>query len=369
MSKKGDKLQQEESSKVHKENISLRAWAISLWLILSGLIVWWIHGWGEVELLKVLWKHLTEILLMAGFIGIVYELWIRREFEREMENTVLRAVNANATLLKEKFRGEAVDSIIRNCLEAKLCNEGRATALYEGLISPYVAVESFRNKFDYEIKLNKLDNNITANEITFSRDSYFRVIEELTYIKRLNIKSGMEFVVGLCLNDSQLENYKDKNCIYRTIFRIGESEKAVLNRPLPEDIFKIEVKLNDKELTSSLTEYDAKNGIKIVCKYKGEKINVDEESTFYVKVVTLHNKNVNYYTAYLYDPSKCPKIKLHYTDEIKDIFAVTHFTTSKGKDVIPKRDNDARHISVDTDEWVFPTSGVVFVWKLCNKED
>lgn len=101
--KKEDKLQQEESSKVHKQNISLRAWAISLWFILLGLIVWWLHGWGEVELLKVLWKHLTEILLMAGFIGIVYELWIRREFEKEMENTVIQAVNANVKLLKKNL--------------------------------------------------------------------------------------------------------------------------------------------------------------------------------------------------------------------------------------------------------------------------
>lgn len=182
-----------------------------------------------------------------------------------------------------------------------MCNEGRATVLYEGLISPYVDVESFRNKFEYEIKIDKLDNDITVNGVIFSRNSYFKVIEELTYVKRLNIKKSTEFVVGLCLNDSQLEYYKDKHCIYRTIFRIRGDQKAVLNASLPEDIFKIEVTLNGNKLTTLLADYDAAKGIRIVCKYEGRKITVNEESAFNVKVVTFHDKDVNYYTAYLYD--------------------------------------------------------------------
>ena len=78
-----------------------------------------------------------------------------------MENTVIQAVNANVKLLKKKFKVSS--RLNKNILKLSCATEGRATVLYEGLISPYVDVESFRNKFEYEIKIDKL---ITISQST-----------------------------------------------------------------------------------------------------------------------------------------------------------------------------------------------------------
>ena len=166
-----------------------------------------------------------------------------------------------------------------------------AGIFYDGLILPYMAIEKFRKAFEYEITLSELDRNIEAGEINFSKDSYFKAVEKLTYTKQLFLKKNTELVVGLCLSDLQLEYYKDRDCIYRTIFRIKESEKKILSTiPLPENIFQLEIKINGEQLTPVMTEYDEAKGIKMVCKYGGEDISAAEESEFDIKVVTLQTR-------------------------------------------------------------------------------
>ncbi len=360
---------EKEREKDTKEIVNWRTFGASIVLFGVGiLLLSFIVPYLEKEsVIRIVFNGIAEALLIVGAFDMFYEIWVRRKFKNEMAIMVNNAINADVTFLKEKLKGN-VDLIIRNCIQAKLCNKEMAKIFYDGLIFPYMTIERFRKTFKYEIKLGELDEDIIFDKVRFGKSSYFKVVEELTFKKQLNIKNDMEFVVGLCLSDPQLEFYKSKDCIYRTIFRIKESEKEILQTTsLPASIFKIMVKINDRELTPTMTSYDNNKGIKIICKYEGEEINANEESELYVEVVTLHDKNVNFYTAYLYDPSFSPEIKLHYNDEMKDIFAVAHLTTSKGKDVIPKLNNDAKYISVEINEWVFPTSGVVFIWKACKK--
>ncbi|MCR4289303.1 MAG: hypothetical protein NUV86_03470 [Candidatus Scalindua sp.] len=190
--------------------------------------------------------------------------------------------------------GGEVDSIIRNCLEAKLCNKKMAGIIFDGLVFPYLDLEKFRRTFDYEIKFHKLNSDIKTSSVNFSKDSYFKVTEELT---------------------------------------------------------------------PNMTTYDNEKGIRIICKYTGAEISTKEKTEFKISVVSLHTKKQNYYTAYLYDPSHNPKIKLHYNDEMGDIFATIHFTTSEKKDIEPFSNDDAKHVLAEAkDLWVFPTSGVVFIW-------
>lgn len=348
--------------KLVRENITLRVMLITVVTLTIGTPLWYVHkyipGPGSS-----LFKALAETVLIAGFVGIIYDLFLRRRFKDEMAIIVSKSINADVDFLKEKMGGE-VDSIIENCFEAKLCNKEMAGIIFNGLVFPYLDLEKFRRTFGYEIKFHKLNSDIITSSAAFSKDSYFKVTEELTYTKHLFIKKDTDFVVGLCLDDKQLECYKDEDCVYRTIFRINESERITLQTyPLPETIFKITICINDNELTQNMTTYDNERGIKINCKYTGTKISVEEKTEFKISVAMLHTKRQNYYTAYLYDPSYNPNIKLHYIDEMSNIFATTHFTTSEKKDIKPEPKNDAKYILVEAkDLWVFPTSGVVFIW-------
>jgi hypothetical protein len=351
-----------ESERRTKENVTLRGILIAVGVLVIGVLLWYAHR-HIPEPVSVLLKTLAETLLIAGFVGILYDLFLRRSFKIEMAIMVSKAINANVDFLREKMGGE-VDSIIESCLEAKLCNNKMAKMFFKGLIFPYLDIEKYRRKFDYEIKFQKLDSDLEVNSVMLRKDLYFKVTEELTYTKHLLIKKDTDFVVGLCLDDKQLEYYKDDDCVYRTIFRINESERIALHTyPLPETIFKITICINDNELMQNMTTYDNERGIKINCKYTGMEISVEEKAEFKISIAMLHTKSKNYYTAYLYDPSHNPNIKLHYIDEMSNIFATTHFTTSERKDIKPEPNNDAKHIRVEAKNvWVFPTSGVVFIW-------
>jgi len=346
-----------------KENIKLWIFIIAALSSPPGLLFWWLHT-KLIAPIDVVVRGLGETLLIAGFIGIFYESLIRKKYEEEMVDTMFKVFEADAGFLKKKkFKDETVNSIIRNCFEAKLCDKELASIFYDSLVSPYVVIENVRETFRYDIKLSKYDTDIEVNSVNFSKDFYFKAVEKLIYTKKLFIQQeNTELVVGLCFNDSQLQYYRVQNCIYRTIFRIREEEKQILKtNPLPESIFSLTVKINDVELKTVMTPYDENRGIQIICKYESDEVNTVKKIEFDIEVVTLHDKNVNYYTAYLYDPSFCPEIKLQYNDEMKDIFAITHFTTSLGKDVTSKLDPHMESISVvGKNVWVFPTSGVIF---------
>lgn len=155
-------------------------------------------------------RGIAEALLIAGVFHFFYEIVIRRKFKNEIAITVSEAVNADVDFLKEKLKGN-VDSIIKNCLQAKLCNAELAGIFFDGLIDPYISIDKFRRKFIYDITLNSLDHDIKSDGIVLKRTAYFKVVEELTYKKQLSVKKGAKFMIGLCLNDPQLEFYKSSH--------------------------------------------------------------------------------------------------------------------------------------------------------------
>ena len=372
----------EEKSKNVKEIIHWRILFGSILLVIIGASIFIIYsyltfpeiGWGE--LVEKIIVKLVEVLMIAGFIGMAHELLVRRRIEGEMTMAVGKAINADIKFLKEKFRGKAVDSIIKNCFEAKLCNADRAVALYEGLGLPSFNEEIFRSEFDYKINLAQLDSDLEIDHIVFSTANYFRMREDLIYKKRLRIKENQALIVGLCFDERHLEHYRGKECIYRTILRLADNDKENLLERIkinPNEILKIfsieTVKINGEDLDPpTLRSYDDDKGIEMIY-YSNKK---KEGVTIEISINSIRNKNINYYSAYLYDPTFNPKIRLEYCDEIGEVFPIAFFTSkSKGanKKTRPDPPNPlAKYCSIEINEWVFPTSGVVFVWKNADSE-
>jgi hypothetical protein len=313
-------------------------------------------------------KDFAGHFLIISAVLMIFELFMRRQFKDEMAVTVAEAINADVTFLKEKMEGK-VDSIIKNCLEAKLRNKAMAINFFDGLISPAISLENHRKTFDYKISLEKLNEDVCVDNATFGKDSYFRMTEDLTFTKRLILKKEMELVVGVCFADEQLKHYKGKECIYRSVLKFKDSEKEVIktivdNNHFPETILKITINIGSVELTlQDISTYDVMKGIRFAYKYEGTEIKADKETKVEIKVTTFHEKEANYYTAYLFEPTFKPTIQLKYNDEMKEPFCISYFMCNEGEQKEPEEPRD-NFISVSTKikEWVFPTSGVVFMW-------
>lgn len=132
--------------------------------------------------------------------------------------------------------------------------------------------------------------------------------------------------------------------------------------------FKLDVKVNGATLKNpKIEQYNDLKGIEIAYEYKGENA---EDVQFEIINTTIRNKKVNFYTAYIYDPTFNPKIRLNYYKEIREVSPLVYFTCksrgSKKKIKPDPKDRYAYYSSVEIDEWVFPTSGVVFIWKVCK---
>ncbi|MGR3304455.1 MAG: hypothetical protein ACUZ8I_18420 [Candidatus Scalindua sp.] len=115
-------------------------------------------------------------------------------------------------------------------------------------------------------------------------------------------------------------------------------------------------------LEAKLCNQEKAKGFKIIYKYEGKEIKADKETEVKIKVKTYHDKEINYYTAYIFDPAYEPEIELKYNEDMKTPFDITYFLC-KNRACRTHQHNDRRiHIILKIPEWVFPTSGVVFMW-------
>lgn len=360
--------------KLVKKHINLLVRFGFLSFLTVGFISWAYHTKaGEREILGMLLRDLAITFWIIGFVGLFYEILMRRRFEQEMADTLWKSIDADVSLLKKKIKDEAITSIIKNSLEAKLCNKEMANIFYEGLILPYIGQENFRDKFEYKIWLQDMEDveEREFESIKFNKDYYLTMSEHLEYTKRLNLKKGQQLKVAVCFEDQQLQSYLgDKCCIYRIIIRIRDDTRFQLTRILeqrPEilnQIFSLEIELNNAKIEQErILAYREDKGVEIVCKYKGD---TKEEAEIKVRAKTVRDKKVNFYTAYIFDPTFNPQIMFNYnTENIIDVLTAEYYT-SKNKCEI-ERDDRAKFISAKVlGGWVFPTSGVVFIWKVCK---
>ncbi len=353
--------------KLTRETINLRVVIVSAMASLSSLPIWYAYA-RIIEPWSIFVRALAETIAIAGFVGITYEILVRRRFEKEMAFTLIKTISADVMLLKKEFK-DIIEDFIKNCLHAKLCNKEKADALYQNLVLPNIDENTFRTKFDYKIFLRDITGSNSLSDLDVDKNNYFEMEELLEYKKSLNLKEINELVIGICFDDEQLKHYQDKNCIYRIILRIkGSDKEKVLDKVISDrnsinKIFKIEkLKVANQELNEiNISNYETDKGIKITC--KGDKKIENGEVPIYIKVKTIRDRNINYYTAYIFDPTYAPIIMLCYpSKDIKEVSPVIYFTSeSKGRGIDPKRGTDYICINA-SDEWVFPNSGVVFVW-------
>ncbi len=214
------------SEELTRENVTLRNILIAVGTLAVGaLFIQYVYNcipepWESLSM------ALAETLCIVGLVSMFYDLFLRRRFKVEMKHAVLQALNADVGLLKDKkLKDDVVDSFMKNCLEAKLCSHEMAERFFDGLISPAISLENHRKTFDYTISLVKLNEDTCIGNATFGKASYFRMTEDLTFKKPLNLTNGMELAVAVCFYEHQIAYYRDKECIYRTILNVKETER------------------------------------------------------------------------------------------------------------------------------------------------
>jgi alanine racemase len=218
-----------------------------------------------------------------------------------------------------------------------------------------------RNDFRYRIQVTEfapdegVSDGDTMRHHVPVRD-YFKVTTHVEYTKAIR---NAHFMIGCALDNEQLASFfEEKRCEYRWLLNRGEDL-------IPERDFRVNrVRIDGEEIPRIRSE-STERGYEVWCSSEGLKKKLNRQARFEIEIETKQRKNNRLFSAYLVYPTRGMEISFHYEgtgiNNVKDVgfFAGKHpypeTIREEGKSVTLRLGNEA---------WVFPTSGVTFLWDL-----
>jgi alanine racemase len=291
------------------------------------------------EILCALGKRAPRIFLYKGRADRV-EPRLRRIFIPDEEKSISR-----------------IDSIIRHCFQTRARNEELGDAIYYEMFETLFGKEDrqieLRDDFRYDIHVEEFTPEEVSEPL---RKDYFKVTTRVAYTKV--IRNAL-FMIGCAQDNEQLAAFfEDKRCEYRWL--LNSAESLVTERD-----FKVNrVRIDDEEISIIRTE-NTSRGYEVWCGSEDLKKKINRQLRVEIEIETKKLKSNKLFSAYIVYPTRGMEISFDYggtsIKNVRDVgfFAGKHpypeVIREKGKSVTLKLSNDA---------WIFPTSGVTFIWDL-----
>ena len=291
------------------------------------------------EVLCALGKRAPRIFLQKGKTDAV-EPRLRRIFIPGEEKSLAR-----------------IDNIIRHCFQARTRDEELGDALYYEMFETLFGKEDrqleLRTGFRYDIKIAQLPEAIKSNSRS---DAYFQVNAHIEY--RKTIKSTV-FMIGCALNNQQLSALlEDPHCEYRWL--LGGGDDLVLER----DFSVKQVRIDDEDIpiTSAKT---TERGYEVWCGDDKLKKKINQEVKIAIEIVTKKAKTNNIFPVYLVYPTRGVDINFNYENAaLKNVRVESFFAGRHPSPSVIRDRGKSIEINVSDTEWIFPTSGVIFIWDI-----
>ncbi|MCU0582013.1 MAG: alanine racemase, partial [Syntrophales bacterium] len=290
------------------------------------------------EILCMLGKRAPRIFIHKGQTGAV-EPRLRRIYIPEEEKSLSR-----------------IDNIIRQCFQTRAKNEELGDAIYyemfETLFGKGDRQLELRTDFRYDIKIA----DFTAGERMADPEAgeYFKVTTHIEYIKA--IRSEI-FFIGCARNNEQLAAlFHDPRCEYRWLFSRGDSQ--VTDRD-----FRIVQVAVDGETIPLIRSTHTDRGYEVWCGGDILKEKVNRPVKLEIEIVTKKAKDNNTFSVYLVYPTRGLDITFDYRDtKLQNVREVAFFAGKNPYPEVVKERGKSIELKIDSREWIFPNSGVTFIW-------
>jgi len=292
------------------------------------------------EILCALGKRAPRIFLHEGRADRV-EPSLRRIFIPDEEKSISR-----------------IDTIIRHCFQTRACNEELGDAIYYEMFETLFGKEDrqleLRDDFRYAIHVSEFTPAEGVPEEL--RRDYFKVTTHVEYTKAIR---HAHFVIGCAKDNEQLAAFfEDKRCEYRWLLNGGENLTA-------ERDFRVNSIRIDREAVPIIRTESTARGYEVWCGSDELRKKLNRQVRVEIEIETKKLKSNRLFSAYLVYPTRGMEISFNYGEtninNVREVgfFAGKHpypkVTREKGKSVTLRLGNDA---------WIFPTSGVTFIWDL-----
>ena len=289
------------------------------------------------EVLCALGKRAPRVFLQKGKIDAV-EPRLRRIFIPDEEKSISR-----------------IDNIIRHCLQTRARDEELGNAIYYEMFETLFGKEDrqleLRSCFRYNIRIEELPD---VNKNTPRADAYFQLSTHVEYKK--TIRNNI-FMIGCASNNAQLAALiEDPHCEYRWI--LGHDDNLVVERD-----FTVErIRIDGEDIPITETK-KTNRGYEVWCGDEKLKKKINCEVKIEIEIVTKKAKGNKAFPVYLLYPTRGIEINFNYEKAgLKNVREASFFAGRHPQPSISGSKGKFIDIKISDKEWIFPTSGVIFIW-------
>ena len=292
-------------------------------------------------------ENITAENLTSLYGGLSYELLSQigrraKRYYKENGKIIDSSPLLRREFMPKDFSDDKLGNIIETAIEQRLQSKEIANLVHEDILKRLFAEKDkdiqYRRNFKHTIKFEDSDE--------FPK--YFLTSTNLSFTKKLQ---NDYFSVACAKTEEDLEKYFLRNDVeYRWLL-----DNSI---DLKEMFFNVtSVKVNDIELYNEMKIADG--CIEIKCYHPDLKNLVGKEVYFSISTKTYYPKSSHQLSVYIIEMTQ--GVDISFVSDLKNVEAVPIFS---GKSKFPKilKNKNKISISTDKDEWVFPTSGVVFVY-------
>ena len=280
---------------------------------------------------------------------------------------------ASSPLLRRDFvssdySDDKLNTVIETAIEQRLQSKEISNLIYSDILKRFFTERDrdihYRRNFKHTIEFKdstlspfsrgnskELDNSVLSPFLRGNKrglKGYYLTNTTLTFTKQLQ---NDHFYVACANSEKLLEKY---------FLRKDVEYRWLLDNKLEANLFDVtSAKINDIELYH---EMKLKDGcLEIRCHHPQLQELVGKEVEFSISTQTFYPKDSHQLSVYLIEMTQGVEISFVYGNVLKNVEAVPIFS-SRSKFPQIKENKGSIMISSQPDEWVFPTSGVVFVY-------
>ncbi|MCX7982269.1 MAG: alanine racemase [Syntrophales bacterium] len=295
-------------------------------------------GTHAYEILCTLGKRAPRIFLQSGKPDSILPR-LRRIFIPEEEKSLAR-----------------IGNIIRHCFQARARDTEVGDAIYYEIFETLFGKENrpleLREDFFYRIDVSEF-----ADEEIISLGYRPDALRMTTHIEYTKILRNHEFIIGCAFDEEQLSSFfEDPRCEYRWV--LNRDDRINLEKD-----FQVNRVTIDGEPVPVLKAGITSRGYEVVCGTEKLKEKRDQRVKFTIEIFTRKSKSNNLFTVYLVYPTRGLNIEFNYEQaRLRNVREVFFFAGKQLKPEVIKQKGKSILIKVGDDRWIFPVSGVAFIW-------
>ncbi|MDO8785920.1 MAG: hypothetical protein Q7J12_06845, partial [Syntrophales bacterium] len=167
------------------------------------------------------------------------------------------------------------------------------------------------------------------------------------------------FTVGCAATSRQLAAlFEDKRCEYRWLLNHRSSH-------VTERDFKVErVRVDNQDIPIIRAE-NTEKGYEVRCGEEHLREKLNKQVLMEIEIATRQSQKSNNFSVYIVYPTRGLEISFNYGGtNLRNVREVSFFAGKHPYPKVVRKKGKGINLKISADEWIFPNSGVTFIWDL-----